>query len=101
MRPLAAVSGNGFKDIIHFFELGYVILSHRTLWNNITHQYDELHAQLTTKMKDRRVSLTTDLWTSPTMEAYITVTAHYLTDTWEVKAKVLRNCVMPEQHTAA
>ncbi|KAJ8381066.1 hypothetical protein SKAU_G00018440 [Synaphobranchus kaupii] len=52
-------------------------------------------------MKDQSVSLTTDLWTSPTMEPYITVTAHYLSATWEMKAKVLRTCPMPERHTAA
>uniref|UniRef100_A0A3B4VA39 BED-type domain-containing protein n=1 Tax=Seriola dumerili TaxID=41447 RepID=A0A3B4VA39_SERDU len=100
MRPLAAVSGNGFRDIIHFFELGYVIPSHTTLWKTITHQYDELRAQLASDIKDQSVSLTTDLWTSPTMEPYITVTAHYLTAAWEMKAKVLRTCVMPERHTA-
>lgn len=33
------------------------------------------------------------------MEAYITVTAHYLTYICEVKAKVLCTCAMPERHT--
>ena len=28
------------------------------------------------------------------------MTAHYVTDTWEVEAKVLRTCAMPERHTA-
>lgn len=73
MRPLAAVSGNGFKDIIHFFEPGYIIPSHRTLWNNITHQYDELRVQLATEMYGgwivpgypyrRRLSCDINVWT--------------------------------------
>lgn len=58
MRPLAAVSGNGFKDIIHFFEPGYIIPSQRTLWKNITYQYEELRVQLATEMKDQSVCKT-------------------------------------------
>ncbi|KAJ8416239.1 hypothetical protein AAFF_G00382610 [Aldrovandia affinis] len=35
------------------------------------------------------------------MEPYITMTAHYLTATWEMKAKVLRTCLMPKRHANA
>ncbi|KAJ8414397.1 hypothetical protein AAFF_G00052670 [Aldrovandia affinis] len=35
------------------------------------------------------------------MEPYISMTAHYLTATWEMKGKVLRTCLLPERHTAA
>lgn len=94
------MSGDGIK-YIHFLEPGYVIPSHTTLWNTITHQYDELRAQLASEMKDPSVSLSTDLWTSPTMEPYITETVHYVNTTWEMKAKVLHTCVMPERHIAA
>ncbi|KAJ8364857.1 hypothetical protein SKAU_G00136880 [Synaphobranchus kaupii] len=66
-----------------------------------THYAVEHHHTPAPDMKDQSVSLTTDLWTSPTMEPYITVTAHYLSATWEMKAKVLRTCLMPERHTAA
>lgn len=51
-------------------------------------------------MQGRSVSLTTDLWTSPTMEPYITVTAHYITNEWSLKARVLTTSAMTEQHTA-
>lgn len=52
-------------------------------------------------MRCQSVSLTTDLWTSSTMEPYITVTAHYITDTWKMKAQVLCTSIMPKRHTAA
>ncbi|XP_051989511.1 zinc finger BED domain-containing protein 4-like [Xyrauchen texanus] len=51
-------------------------------------------------MRGPSVSLTTDLWTSSTMEPYITVTTHYITDTWKLKARVLCTSIMPERHTA-
>ena len=100
-RPLSAVSGRGFKAIIRFFEPDYVFPSHATLWKYIKLQYDQLQEQLRDDVKDKSVSLTTDLWTSTTMQPYITVTAHYLSDTWEMQAKVLCTRLMDERHTAA
>lgn len=47
------------------------------------------------------MSLTTDLWTSFTMKPYITVTAHYITNTWQLKARVLCKSIMSESYTAA
>ena len=99
-RPLSAVSGNGFKAIIRFFQPDYVFPSHATLWKYIKLHYAQLQAQLRVDMKDRSVSITTDLWTSTTMQPYITVTAHYLSDTWEMQAKVLCTLFMSERHTA-
>ncbi len=34
------------------------------------------------------------------MEPYITITAHYITDKWNLKARVLTTSVMTERHTA-
>lgn len=99
IRPLSALSGEGFKDIIKFFEPGHTIPSHVTLWKNITLQYNTVKARIAKEMKDKSVSLTTDLWTSCTMDPYITITAHYITDSWELKSRVLRTTLMPERHT--
>ncbi|KAI4794605.1 hypothetical protein KUCAC02_017011 [Chaenocephalus aceratus] len=100
VRPLSALSGEGFRDIRKFFEPGYKIPSHATLWSNIMLQYNTVKARIANEMKDKSVSLTTDLWTSCTMDPYITITAHYITDTWELKSRVLRTTIMPERHTA-
>lgn len=59
-----------------------------------------LRQALQEEMRGKRVALTTDLWTSPNMEPYITVTAHYIIATWELKSKVLCTTLMPERHTA-
>ncbi|KAI4808180.1 hypothetical protein KUCAC02_000246 [Chaenocephalus aceratus] len=100
VRPLSALSEEGFRDIMTFFEPGYKIPSHATLWSNIMLQYNTVKARIANEMKDKSVSLTTDLWTSCTMDPYITITAHYITDTWELKSRVLRTTIMPERHTA-
>ena len=98
-RPLALVSGRGFKELLHYFQPDYIIPSHATLWKYINLQYDQLREQLSDGIKDQSISLTTDIWTSSTMMPYITVTAHYISDTWEMQSKVLVTCLMPERHT--
>lgn len=100
VRPLGAVHGKGFRELVNFFEPHYVIPSYHTMWNTIKREYNSLHDDIVAEMRGKGVSLTTDLWTSPNMEAYITVTAHYITNTWELKARVLCTTLMPERHTA-
>lgn len=78
VRPLSAVSGEGFRGIINFFEPSYTVPSKATLWKIIGHKYDSLKADNASEMKSKNISLTTDLWTSCTMDPYITITAHYM-----------------------
>lgn len=86
--------------MLKFFEPGYEVPSYSTLWNTIKHQYDSLRENIMREMKGQSVSLTTDLWTSTTMDPYITVTAHYITDAWKLKARMLCTSMMSERHTA-
>ncbi|XP_052429876.1 E3 SUMO-protein ligase ZBED1 isoform X2 [Carassius gibelio] len=46
------------------------------------------------------VALTTDMWSSINMTPYITVTAHYISEDWELMAKCLETTFVPENHTA-
>ena len=45
------------------------------------------------------VALTTDIWTSATIHAYMTVTVHFINDSWQLLSKVLVTEKMPERHT--
>lgn len=101
VRPLGAVHGEGFRELMNYFEPNYVVPSYRTMWSTIKREYNSLHESMVEEMRGESVSLTTDLWTSPNMEPYITVTAHYITSKWELKARVLCTTLMPERHTAA
>ena len=41
---------------------------------------------------------TTDLWSSPAMEPYLSYTIHYITTSWELKTSCLQAHYMPEDH---
>lgn len=45
------------------------------------------------------VALTTDIWTSRATQAYITVTAYYISIDWKLLACVLETKGFPERHT--
>ena len=47
------------------------------------------------------MALTTDGWTSRATESYITITAHFINDNWEMKNYVLQTRPMHESHTGA
>ena len=46
------------------------------------------------------LALTTDIWTSRTTQAYVTLTAHYITEEWKIQSYVLCTCEMAERHTS-
>ena len=45
------------------------------------------------------LALTSDIWTSRATQAYVTVTAHYISEDWKIQSYVLCTCEKPEMHT--
>ena len=43
--------------------------------------------------------MTTDIWTSGAVDDYLTLTVHYLNDSWKLSTKVLLTREMSEHHT--
>jgi hypothetical protein len=48
-----------------------------------------------------KVSLTFDGWTSSTMKAFIAVTAHFVTNDWELKSNLISFAELPGSHSGA
>ena len=46
-----------------------------------------------------RVCLTFDVWTSCTIEGYITLTAHFVDENWKLNSKILNFFHMPPPYT--
>ena len=46
------------------------------------------------------VALTSDLWTSQATESYMTITCHFVTETWKLKSLVLETFHFELSHTA-
>ena len=65
--------------------------------------YHEVHEQLQANIEGAGADMghfasTTDLWSSPAMEPYLSYTIHYVASSWELKSYCLQALYMPEDH---
>jgi hypothetical protein len=46
-----------------------------------------------------KLSYTSDIWTSPTQEAYMAITAHFIDDNWDLQSFIIAFKFIPGSHT--
>ncbi|GKV11856.1 hypothetical protein SLEP1_g23075 [Rubroshorea leprosula] len=94
--PFSFVEKEGF---LHFCKVclpqHFKPPSRRTITRDILALYCDLRDDLSKFFKDRkmRVSLTTDTWTSQNKISYMSLTAHFIDDNWNLQRKIL--CFVP------
>ena len=89
LRPVRAVEGHGFKDLMHYLKPGYTVPSRKHFTKLLRHKHSLSKEKLCSKFEETdSIALTTDIWTSAATEAYITVTAHYI----EIATKLKQIC---------
>ncbi len=101
LRPLRTVECDGFRDLLAYLEPGYRVPSRTHVTTVLRHKHELGKEQLRKKLETEATSiaLTTDIWTSVATEAYITVSAHYISSTWKCCSCVLETKHFPERHT--
>lgn len=90
MRPVNILQGDGFKEFIREIEPRYTIPSRGTITNRIVKLYDTTNENIREMISGQSIALTTDGWTSVAMDSYVTVTAHFINEDWEMKGIVLQ-----------
>ncbi|XP_057186792.1 E3 SUMO-protein ligase ZBED1-like [Triplophysa rosa] len=103
LRPFSVVENEGFRLLVNTLEPRYTIPSRpyfsKTL---IPMLYRETKSKVVdTLRKADSVSITTDSWTSRATQIYITVTAHVITNEWDMVSFVLQTRPLFETHTGA
>lgn len=100
MMPISIVEGEGFIEMMSTIVPGYNVPSRTAIKKRIETLY-ELEQRRINKIIDNLsyVSLTTDCWTSRSIESYYTVTVHGIDSNWNIKSLVLCTSVMNERHT--
>ena len=101
MRPISTVEGVGFKEFCAALEPRFVVPCRATVSDRIVKLYESTKEGVMASVRDKPVSLTTDGWTSLATDAYVTVTAHWISDDWNMYNKVLQTAELKETHTAA
>lgn len=101
MQPLALVEKPAFRKLLHVLEPRYQSMGSKTLKKKIEDLFIEQKGALKEDIaKCENVAITHDSWTSINTESYDTVTAHYITDEWEMKSKVLDTKKVEGSHTS-
>ncbi|RXN30789.1 zinc finger BED domain-containing 1-like protein [Labeo rohita] len=63
--------------------------------------YAELRENVEKELCDLKYfATTTDLWSSRTMEPFLSLTIHYITDDWNLGSRCLQTSYFPAEHTA-
>ena len=101
MQPVSIVEDEGFKRLVTLLDSRYDIPSRRTIMRMLPEKYRKVRAAVEVLLVETEyVSLTTDIWTSRATQGYITLTAHFLTHSWELKNVVLETFNLTCEHTA-
>ena len=103
LRPVRVVDCTGSLHLMKVAEPRYVVPCRRTVTNYIDKQYIALRNTDTVEqeLKDvQYLGLTTDMWMSRANDGYISLTAHYITPTFQMVHRNLQSCPFPGNHTA-
>lgn len=103
MLPVSLVDAPAFVKLINFLEPNYKVPCRQTMTKRLDCQHNQLKEKIRTDLtrdKATKVTITTDIWTSLTNEAYLSVTASYISPEWKMRNPILATVLMGERHTS-
>jgi hypothetical protein len=92
LRPPRAIETRSFKRLISSLQPAYALPSRRTLMRTLLPaEYSRIKEQVVADLEDApAIATTTDLWSSATSaESYFTLTAHWISSDWQLRAATL------------
>ena len=103
--PLRIGSRPGFLNFMRKWEPQWPSISKQSVTRSVEGQSEELKKDIYKEMEgfaaETDVAFTTDFWTSPTAESFITMSMHWITQDWRLKTRIMGTTYFPQQHTAA
>ncbi|CAM4569352.1 unnamed protein product [Leuciscus chuanchicus] len=100
-QPFTVVEDEGFKGLIHALDPSYIIPTRHALKKMVASKYEEAKRKAKANMeKATAVSITSDMWTSINMDAYLAITCHYIDDSYKLNTVLLDVEKFPNRHTA-
>lgn len=101
LRPFHFLECEGFKRMVEALNPTAVVKSRRTYVRMLEQEYAKRLAKLIDILSSvKTASVCFDYWTSAAKHAYITVTLHWITDTFHMEHAVLGTVEVADHHTA-
>lgn len=99
--PVSFVENKGFKKLLTYIAPTYKIPVAKTIMLRVDALYELEKQKLIKDFKQVKfMALTTDCWSSRANESYITLTCHYINNTWQHVSRNITTESMEERHTA-
>ena len=99
LQPYSVVENEGFQNLLSILEPRYVIPSRKYFTDGtaIPKLYSEVKEEVNETLSlAEGVAITCDGWSSRSTESYMTITAHHITNEWQLLAHVLQTRAMHE-----
>lgn len=101
MLPMRLVESESFTELVNVLEPRYTVPSRKyfsgtalpTLYNDTRRAVEKEVQSLT------HFATTTDLWSSRTSEPYLSLTIHFIDESWRLRSYCLQTSYFPESHT--
>ena len=84
------IEGEGFKDYSRLLEPRFVIPSRITVWRDCMKIFMENKKLLKNHLKNERLYLTIDTWSSIQNYNYMCLTVHWIDQDWKLKKRILK-----------
>ena len=99
MHPMSAVEGEGFKKLIQTLDKRYALPSRHHLSRVVLPNMSQKCRVAKEVSKADDFAAMTDLWSSRTMEPYISLTLRFIDTEFSLRVRCLQTAFMPEDHT--
>ena len=102
MMPIYTVEKSGFKRLLNDFDPKYELPSRKYFSQKaIPKLYNETKDGVLQQLQHAEFfSATSDMWSSNTMEPYMSYTIHFIDPDWKLQSRCLQTLYVPKDHTA-
>lgn len=83
-QPLSVTTPQSFRDIFLNISSNLRVPDRAALTERIGELSQHARGEVLTMLRDEFVAFTSDIWTSAAVEAFISLTAHFINDKWEL-----------------
>ncbi|RXN21998.1 zinc finger BED domain-containing 1-like protein [Labeo rohita] len=101
MLPIYSVEKRGFNHMLKVLDARYVVPSRKYFADvALPHLYNTTREKIRSELEEMQVySATTDLWSSRTMQTYLSLMVHYINTNWTLRSICLQTAYFPDNHT--
>ncbi|XP_036957921.1 E3 SUMO-protein ligase ZBED1-like [Acanthopagrus latus] len=101
MLPMQLVEGKSFIELLNVLDARYTVPSRKYFSGTaLTTLYDKTRKAVMSEVQEvKHFATTTDLWSSRTSEPYLSLTVHFIDESWKLRSYCLQTSHFPDAHT--